>query len=74
MTTTSYATTVAGNVRAEMGRAGFTQTRLAAHLGYVQQALSRRLSGAIPFDVAELATIATALGVPLEALLSVDSL
>jgi len=60
---------VAANVRAEMARQQYTQTSFAKKLGRTQQALSQRLCGRVPFDVAELNRIAEILGVPLADLL-----
>lgn len=63
MTETEQATTqrVAANVRAEMARRQINQTDLAARLGRSQAWISRRLVGAVPFDVAELDSIAAIL-------------
>jgi len=55
-------------VRAEMGRHRITQTQLAKNLGTSQMAVSRRLSGEVPFDVDELARVAEILGVPVTVL------
>ena len=52
-----------------MSRSAHTQTSLADLISLSQTALSRRLTGAIPFDVAELAEIAEALNVPVTALM-----
>ena len=57
------------NVRAEMARAGVSQIDLAERVGLSQSGLSKRLRGVVPFDVNELDSIATALGVPVVALL-----
>lgn len=54
---------VAAEVRAEMGRQRVSQRRIAEVIGLSQQAVSRRLSGEVPFDVAELGRIAAELGV-----------
>lgn len=48
-----------------MARRNFTQTSLATKLGHNQQFLSRRLSGKVEFDLADLGKIADALGVTL---------
>lgn len=56
---------IAAEVRAEMARQGLTQQALANKLGCNQPYLSRRMTGAVPFDVAELVELAEALGVPL---------
>ena len=60
---------VAANVRAELGRHRRTQTAVGQHLGLSQTAVSRRLTGAIPFDVNELHLLATWLDVPVGTLL-----
>lgn len=52
---------VGANVRAEMTRAGISQTELAAVLGVSQPALSKRLLGKQVFDVEELTRVAEAL-------------
>lgn len=56
--TDTVAVTVAANVRAELGRHRKTYTDLAAHLGIGKQTVSARMSGSVPFDVVELASIA----------------
>lgn len=63
---------VAANVRAEMGRRRFTQTKLAGTLGVSQMFLSRRLGGHVPFDLQELERIAAALEIPVELLLTAN--
>jgi transcriptional regulator with XRE-family HTH domain len=65
---------VAMNVRVELARRRVRQTDLAECLGLSQAAVSRRLSGAVPFDVNELAAAAALLGVPAASLLPVDQL
>lgn len=62
---------VAANVRAELARKGITQTDLAARLEKSQPFISRRLSGRVAFDVAELASIAAVLDVPITVLVEV---
>ena len=59
---------VAANVRAELARKGITQTELAAKLQKTQPFVSRRLSGRVAFDVADLASIATVLDISMAAL------
>ncbi len=61
---------VAREVRAEMARQGVTQESLAARIGWSQRSVSRRLTGLVPLDVVELATVADALGVPAAQFLS----
>lgn len=60
----SVTAAVAAEVRAEVARKQISQDKLAAQVGCSRQSLNRRLTGATPFDVAELAAIAEALGVP----------
>jgi transcriptional regulator with XRE-family HTH domain len=55
---------VAAEVRAELARKQMSQHALAAALGVAQQTVSRRLTGEVPFDVAELGRVAEILGVP----------
>lgn len=59
---------VAANVRAEIARAGRTQTDVAERLHMTQSALSKRLNGRIPFDINEISAISAELGVPMSAL------
>lgn len=61
----SVTAAVAAEVRAEVARKQISQDKLAAQIGCSRQSLNRRLTGATPFDVAELAAIADALGVPM---------
>lgn len=56
-------TRVAERVRTAMRERGIVQTALAAELGRSQTAISRRLTGEVPFDVNELDDIARVLGV-----------
>ncbi len=55
---------VAAEVRAELARQQISQSELAKRLGVAQQTVSRRITGDIPFDIAELSKIAEILGVP----------
>lgn len=59
-----HAQRVAANVRAELARQRVSQGAVAQALGTTRQAVSRRLVGLVPFDVAELHTVAALLGVP----------
>ena len=59
----------ADNIRAEMARQRRTQQDVALLLGVSQTAVSRRLTGSIPFDVSELLTVARWLGVSAASLL-----
>ena len=54
---------VAAEVRAEMARQRISGRQAARRLGWTQPYLSRRLTGDIPFDVADLADLADLLGV-----------
>ncbi|TDC26532.1 XRE family transcriptional regulator [Micromonospora sp. 15K316] len=58
------AATVGALVLAEMDRQHIRQTTVAVRLGISQQAVSRRIRGVVPFNVAELEQIAVLLGVP----------
>lgn len=58
----SHAERVAAAVRSELARQRIPQATIAARLGISQAAVSRRLSGAVPFDVSELAAVADVLG------------
>ncbi|MEO3927865.1 helix-turn-helix transcriptional regulator [Micromonosporaceae bacterium B7E4] len=60
---------VAGAVRAELARRRISQTAIAQHFGWSQQTISRRMTGAVPFDIAELAAVAEYLGVPIASFL-----
>lgn len=70
---TPTAETIAGQtareIRAEMGRQGISGAALAARLGCTQKSLSRRLTGDVPVDIAQLERIAEVLGVPMSQLL-----
>ena len=54
---------VAGEVRAHLARQGWSGSRLARELQITQAAMSRRLTGDIAFDAAELIEIGRLLGV-----------
>lgn len=56
--------TIAAEVRAEVARQSLTQQQLADRLGEQQWWVSRRLTGLVPFEAAELVRVAEALGVP----------
>lgn len=68
---------VAAEVRAELGRQGMSQQKLADRLGWTQVRLSRRLStgetSPVPFSVGELQNVADALGVPVTTFLPAPS-
>lgn len=61
MTTTS-ATAATSSIRAEAARRNLSQRELAEHLGISQAALSRRMSGANPWDLDELDRLASLFG------------
>ena len=67
--TRKHVASVGANVRAEMTRQGFTQEQVGAALGVSQSGISRRLLGAIAFDVTELTILARLFGVPASHLL-----
>lgn len=58
-----HAQAVGQRVREEMERQHIRQAALAARLGLSQQAVSRRLSGRVPFNVSELAVVGRLLDV-----------
>lgn len=58
---------VSANVRAEVARAGASQTDIAAVLGLSQAGVSRRLSGRVDFSATELTKLAAYLKVPASA-------
>lgn len=70
MTFTAPAALVGGNVRAELARRGISQATLARELGLPQTSVSARLRGVTPFDVNELARVASVLEVSVETLLA----
>jgi transcriptional regulator with XRE-family HTH domain len=59
----------AANLRAELARRKLTYRQVAADLGLTTSSVARRMSGATPLDVDELAKFAEYLGVPVTALL-----
>ena len=54
---------VAANVRAEAARAGFNQVRLGQMLGISQPSINKRWTGKRPWQLEELDSLASALGV-----------
>lgn len=60
---------VADEVRAEMARQRKTAADLAIAIGTTQHTVGRRLNGATPFNVAELAAIAEFFGTTTDALI-----
>lgn len=65
---TTLAARTALEIRAEIGRQHRSDASLARALGWSKMALSRRLTGAIPFDLKEVEDIAFVLGVPVSQL------
>lgn len=61
---------VAANVRAEIARAGKSQSDVAQHIPLSQQSLSQRMQGRVPFRISELQRIADYLGISVNALVS----
>ena len=70
--TSPFSERVAANIRAELARRSLSQTDLARMLGTTQQAISRRMSGKVPFNTDELNAIAKQLGVPVASLIPVE--
>lgn len=62
--------TVAGEIRAELARQRVTQTELVRRLGVSRPWLVRRLSGETPLTMADIATIADILNVPVTQLVA----
>lgn len=59
-------------VRMELARRRWSASQLARSVGLSQTALSRRLTGALPFRVDELTAIAGVLGIPTRSLIPDD--
>lgn len=57
---------VAGEIWSWLGRRRMSANKAAAALGWKQNYLSRRLTGAVPFSVPELYALAHLLDVPVE--------
>lgn len=70
MEKTVTAERVGREVRAQMVRANVRQGALAEKLRLSQAAVSRRLTGEVPFDVNELTAVAELLAVPMSTLLA----
>lgn len=62
---------VAANIRAELARQRVSQAQVAERLGLSQAAVSRRLSGQTPFEIDEVAEVASLLDVAPSHLLGV---
>ena len=60
---------VAANIRAELARAGVSQSTAAQWIGVTQPAMSARLHARVPFTVDEAIAIAEGLDIPLATLL-----
>ncbi|WOF23798.1 helix-turn-helix domain-containing protein [Microbacterium betulae] len=56
---------VADEIRAEMARQRRSAADLAEYLGITAHTVGRRLNGAVPFNVIELASVSVWLGVPI---------
>ena len=65
-TVSQFQRAVAAEVRAEMARRKVSQTDVAQWLGVAQATVSRRVTGEVAFDVAELEKIAALLGVAVQ--------
>ena len=65
---------IAGNIRAEAVRAGYTQTSLAKALGRAQSMVSPKWRGVRLWQLDELEPVAEVLGVPVTKLLEYDPL
>lgn len=64
-----FTVVVAAKIRGRIAELGYRQADLAGVLGVSQQSVSKRLTGKVPFDVNELATVADWLGVSVMQLL-----
>lgn len=64
---------VAAEVRAEVARQALTQQQVADRLGEKQWWVSRRLTGDVAWDVADLVRVADALGVPVAKFLPTEA-
>lgn len=62
MPTESLSERVTHSIREHMRHGGVTQASLASKLNLSQQAVSRRLTGEVPFSLVELDKVAAALG------------
>lgn len=66
----TYSDSVAAELRAEIARQRRTQGDLAQALGWTQQYLSRRLTGATPLSLDDVEKLARILGIPLAELVA----
>lgn len=73
MAMTETRTAIAGNVRAELARAGLSQRELARRLNRPSQQIHVRMTGQVPFTAEELIAIAAALDIPPATLLAVNT-
>jgi len=64
---------VAGEVRAHLARQRISGRQAAVRLGWTAPYLSRRLTGEIPFNVADLEAIAHLLGIPVTSFFGANS-
>ncbi|HEY1622139.1 MAG TPA: helix-turn-helix domain-containing protein [Streptosporangiaceae bacterium] len=58
---------VAAELRAELARRRIPNRRIAGQLGWSETYLSRRLTGSVPFSIDDLASVASAIGIPVAA-------
>lgn len=70
MTPQTPAERVAAEVRAALARQSRPQMYVGEVLGMSRSSVARRLSGQVPFDVAELHKLSDALGVPVSAFMA----
>jgi transcriptional regulator with XRE-family HTH domain len=61
---------ILSSLKAEMARRDVTGVSLAKQLGRSQQFVSRRLAGKVPLSVDDLAEFASAIGIPVAALVA----
>ena len=66
----SLNSTIAAEVRAELGRQNVSQAQLAIRLGWTKYRLNRRLRSESDFSIGELEQISSALKVPIVDLLA----
>jgi transcriptional regulator with XRE-family HTH domain len=64
---------IAAAIRAELGWQNLSQANLALALGWTEAYLSRRITGQVPFTLADISAIAEQLGVPPGRLLETTS-
>lgn len=62
----------AASIRAELARRQISYSQLGRELGWKRSTTWRRVTGAQPFDVDELAAVASYLGLPVSSLIDGD--